>query len=124
MPDIPRISDTEWEVMKIIWSHGPLTATQILERLIAQDRTWHPKTAGTLIGRLVRKGALGHAKVNRVYVYRALVTEKESLSAMSRSFLERFFGGALAPMLAHFVEEKKLSRRQMKELRKLLDDAQ
>ena len=33
MPDFPQISDAEWDVMKIVWDHGPLTAGQIVPLL-------------------------------------------------------------------------------------------
>jgi len=51
-----------------------------------------------------------------------LVTERECVDAASESFLERVFGGSLWPMLAHFVEHKKLSAEEIRELRRLLED--
>jgi len=117
---IPRISDTEWEVMKVIWTQGPSTAEAVIEELQKQDPTWHPKTAKTLLNRLLKKGALGYDKTGRAYIYRALVNEKECQDAVSKSFLERVFGGSLRPMLAHFIERKKVSPKEVAELRRLL----
>ena len=48
MKFVPRISDTEWEIMRIVWARGPITASEIIERLAAADASWHPKTARTL----------------------------------------------------------------------------
>ena len=53
----PPISDAEWEVMKSVWDHGPLTAGEVVSRLEAQTR-WHPRTIKTLLARLVKKGAV------------------------------------------------------------------
>jgi BlaI family penicillinase repressor len=117
---IPRISDTEWEVMKVIWTQGPSTAEAVIEELQKQDPTWHPKTAKTLLNRLLKKKALGYDKAGRAYIYCALVNEKECQDAVSKSFLERVFGGSLKPMLAHFIERKKVSPKEMSELRKIL----
>src|SRR5512136_2677411 len=109
MKKIPRISETEWEVMKVVWAQAPCSASDIIAVLSAADASWHPKTAKTLLSRLVRKRALGFKKEGRAYVYRPLVRERECVDAASESFLDRVFGGSLKPMLAHFVEHKKLS---------------
>jgi len=120
---IPRISDTEWEVMKVIWTEGSTTADVVIEQLQKQDPTWHPKTAKTLLNRLLKKGALGYDKTGRAYIYRARVNEKECQDAVSKSFLERVFGGSLRPMLAHFVERKKISPKEAAELRRILNQS-
>ncbi len=120
MPAIPRISETEWEVMKVLWARSPLTAGAVVAALQAGDPTWHPKTAQTLLGRLVRKKALGVTKEGRVHQYRPLVSETDCVAAASDSFLDRVFGGSLQPLLAHFVERRKLSPAEVRELRALL----
>lgn len=117
---IPRISETEWEIMRIIWAQHPATAAEIVAQLSATDSSWHPKTAKTLLARLVAKGALGYESRGRAYVYEPLVTENECVAAASRSFLDRVFGGSLTPMLAHFVEARRMSREELRELEDLL----
>ncbi len=120
MKKIPKISETEWEVMQVLWSESPLSAEQIIERLAAHD-AWHPKTAKTLLNRLVKKQALGFEKEGRAYLYHPLVKQADCVQAASESFLDRVFGGALTPMLAHFVEHKRMSPEQIRELKRLLD---
>ena len=117
---VPRISDTEWEVMRAVWAGHPAPAGVIIERLVASDPSWHPKTARTLLGRLVEKGALTYTVDGRIFLYRPLVTEQECIAAASTSFLERVFGGALQPMLAHFVERESLSPEEVRELEQIL----
>ena len=120
MPTIPRISETEWEVMKVLWAHAPLTANDVIARLAAQDPSWHPKTARTLLNRLVKKKALGFRRDGRAYLYRPLVAERDCVAAVTDSFLARVFGGALEPMLAHFVERRKLSSAELRDLQRVL----
>jgi BlaI family transcriptional regulator, penicillinase repressor len=117
---VPRISDTEWEVMRAVWSGHPATAGEIADRLAQSDPSWHPKTARTLLGRLVEKGALTYTVDGRIFLYRPLVTEQECIAAASTSFLDRVFGGALQPMLAHFVERESLSPEEVRELEQIL----
>jgi BlaI family transcriptional regulator, penicillinase repressor len=121
MKSVPRISDTEWEIMRIIWGRHPLTASEVVERLAAKDASWHPKTVRTLLARLVRKKALDYKTNGRAYVYSPLVSEAECVATASESFLERVFGGSLQPMLTHFVEHRKLTDAELEELRRLLD---
>ncbi len=107
--------------MKVVWAEAPCTAGQIIERLTRADPTWHPKTVKAFLNRLVKKRVLGFRKEGRAYLYRPLVRESECVDAASESFLERVFGGSLKPMLAHFVERKKLSAGEVQELRELLE---
>ncbi len=120
MKTLPRISETEWEIMRVVWAQAPVTTVQILETLNSGEEKWHPATTKTLINRLVRKGALIFEKENRGYLYSPGVTEKECIKAVSASFLDRVFGGSLTPMLAHFVGERKLTAKEAQELRALL----
>lgn len=121
MKTIPRISDAEWAVMKVLWNRAPLPATEIIEAL-ATSESWAPKTVKTLLNRLVKKGALGFAQEGRAYLYLPMVTEAACATAASEAFLSRVFGGSLRPMLAHFVGEKRLSAKEVKELKRLLED--
>lgn len=121
MKRTPKISETEWEVMRVVWAEHPITAADIVARLTAADPTWHPKTTRTLLARLVEKKALDYTERGRVYVYEPRVSEQDCIAAASGSFLERVFGGALKPMLTHFIEQRRLSPQELAELRALLE---
>lgn len=121
MKNLPRISDTEWQVMKIIWAGSPITANEVVEK-IAGVTSWHSKTVKTLLGRLVKKKALGFHKEGRAYVYYPLVGENECIKAESRSFLDRIFSGSLNVMFANFLEEQDLSKEEIEELKRILEE--
>lgn len=120
MNRMPRISETEWEVMNVLWNRSPLAASQIIETLQAADPSWHERTVKTLLNRLLKKRALGFRKEGRAYLYRPLVLKADCVRAASESFLERVFGGSLQPMLAHFVENRKLSADEIAQLKRLI----
>jgi BlaI family penicillinase repressor len=120
MSEVPRISETEWEVMKIVWSQGPCSAGDIIAALQQTDSSWHPRTAKAFLNRLVKKQVLGFRKEGRAYMYYPLVRREECVDAVSETFLERVFGGSLKPMLAHFVQRDKLTPDEIRELRRLL----
>jgi BlaI family penicillinase repressor len=117
----PRISDAEWTVMKAIWQLKTATARQVVEAL-AGDALWKPKTIHTLLSRLVQKGALMTDKPGREYLFRPVLTEQECRLAASRSFISRVFDGKIAPFLACFLAEDKLSRKEIEELKTIIND--
>jgi len=120
---LPRISDAELVVMKAVWERAPVTANQVVEALERRKR-WKPKTVHTLLRRLVHKGALGFDKKGRQHHFRPRVDSADYTHAASRSFLSRFFDGEVVPFLARFLEREKLSRREIEELRRILDGKQ
>jgi BlaI family penicillinase repressor len=122
MSEIPKISEAEWEVMKIFWAKAvPCTANEIVEALAVWS-DWKPNTVKTLITRLVKKGALGFTEERRIYWYYPLVSEEQCIRSETRSFMKRIFGGALKPMLVTFLQEEKLSLEEIEELKRLLEE--
>jgi len=120
MPKTPNISDAEWVVMCVLWSRWPLSANDVVQDLGVR-KSWSPATIKTMLNRLVKKGALAYESQGKRYLYRPRAAQDQCVQSESRSFLERVFGGAVAPMLNHFVQTTKLSRGQIAELRRILD---
>lgn len=121
MKAIPRISESEWEVMRVIWADHPITAARVIAALTRQDAQWHPKTIRTFLTRLVRKGALDYEPDGHRYLYHPMVSEADCAAAATDSFLDRVFGGSMRPMLAHFVRNRNLSPQEIKTLKRILD---
>jgi len=121
LDELPRISDSEWEIMKVIWAKSPATAADVIHAL-RDNKSWKEKTIKTLISRLLQKGILTYEQVNRVYYYSPTISEEECKRTERESFLQRVYGGALKPMLVHFLQEEKLSSQEIAELKKILSD--
>ena len=119
MNTLPQISEAEFEVMKVIWKHAPISTNEITEKLTRTTK-WNPKTIQTLIKRLVTKGALSYEKQSRVFVYTPLIEEKEYIGQESHSFLERYYDGDITAMLSAYIEDDKLSESEIDTLRSLL----
>jgi BlaI family transcriptional regulator, penicillinase repressor len=121
MPKSSKISEAEWEVLKVLWKQAPQTANELAD-LLAPKNHWSPCTVKTLINRLVTKGIVGRVKEGRAFLFRPLVKETDCVLAATESFLDRVFDGSLNPMLARLVEHKKLTRKQIDELKRILDE--
>lgn len=117
---LPRISESEWRVMQVLWEHGPQTANDVVQRLDGQEK-WKPRTVKTLIGRLVQKGAVRFEEEGHRYRYSAAVREDECIRSETRSFVRRVYQGAMKPALAAFLEDVELSPQEIEELQKVLD---
>ena len=120
MNTIPRISEAEWQVMKVLWKKSPLTANDIVE-ILSKETPWKRETIRTLINRLVKKKALNFKKQSRQYLYFPLLNESECIMEETKSFVDRVNGGSLEPMLAAFVESEKLSPQKIARLKQILD---
>jgi len=121
MKELPKISEAEWEVLKIIWENSPCTSNQIIERL-ENTTKWMPKTIKTLITRLVKKNVLGFNVDGRVYFYYPLLTKQECVKAESHSFLKRIYNGTVKSMLINFIEDNELTKEEINELKEILDE--
>ncbi|REK53767.1 MAG: transcriptional regulator [Thermobacillus sp.] len=122
MGGIPRISDAEWEVMQVLWAGPPpMTAQDVIERL-APARAWSPRTVKTLLNRLLKKGAVRHEARGKMYVYFPAVSEEACVREERRHFLHRIYGGALTPMIAHLLKDERLTREEIEQLKRILDE--
>lgn len=123
MKQLPQISDAEWEVMKVLWDKGECTSSEVVNEL-SESTDWSPKTIRTLLTRLVQKEAVESVQdeSRRAHLFRPLISENEYLKSETKSFMKKLFGGAIKPMLANFLEDKKLSAKEINELKELLDE--
>jgi len=113
-----EISGAELEVMKVLWQQSPLTANEVVELLA--DADWHEKTVKTLLNRLVAKQAISFDKDGRAYRYYPLVAQADYQQKESRSFIDKVFGGRLAPLVAGFAGQKQLSADDIAELKHVI----
>ncbi|MBS4189881.1 penicillinase repressor BlaI [Bacillus sp. FJAT-49705] len=119
--EIPNISESEWEVMNVLWKKAPQTANDVISSL--QEQTdWKPKTVRTLLDRLVHKKVIGVNKDQRIYTFFPLYSQDECQRAEAHSFIKRIYGGALKSMLIQFVQEDSLSETDIRELRSILNE--
>ncbi|MBN2088515.1 BlaI/MecI/CopY family transcriptional regulator [candidate division KSB1 bacterium] len=121
MKNLPKISEAEWQVMKVLWDQSPLTANQIVEQL-ANEIDWNPRTVKTFLNRLMNKNALGIQQERRVYYYYPLVSRDEYARYERENLLQRVYNGALQPLLAAFLQDQKLSKQEIDELKLILEN--
>ncbi len=115
-----KISEAEWYVIKTLWKHSPLSASEIIEAL-REETHWNPKTIHTLISRLVSKGVVGVKKDVPYHLYFPLVSEADYKNVQTESFINKVYNGSIHLLITNFIKEEKLSREELDELKALLD---
>ncbi len=120
------ISDAEAVVMEVLWERGPLLAEGVVATLLQRGQ-WTEPTIKTLLNRLLNKRVVSVAKDGRRYVYTPVLAREDWVHSQSTGLLDRVFGGRVAPLVAHFSEQGRLTDADIAELRKLIrkiDDGQ
>ena len=115
------ISEAESIVMQVIWRTNPI-ATENVVAALAHKEEWQEPTVKTLLNRLLKKGAINAQKDGRRYLYSPVLKREQWLAAESKGFLERLFDGRVAPLVSHFSQHKKLSKKDIADLRRLIQE--
>jgi len=115
----PRISNSEWDVMSVVWAKEPLTAQEVFSAL-PTGHGWKQKTVNTFLTRLVEKGVLEVDKREKAHVYTSIVPREKCIQAESDFFLKRVFQGATGDLVLHFCEHADLTPEEIRELEQLL----
>ena len=116
-----NISESEWEVMGVLWNSAPRSSAEIVDELSAR-KGWRTRTIRTLLDRLVRKGAVGVRSDQRPNLYSPNVSREECLRQESQSFMDRVFGGEPASMMLHLARQMEISPSDIKKLKKILNE--
>jgi len=117
-----EISDSEWQIMKIIWHNHPQTLSGIVDAVI-RTLQWNPKTIQTLLGRLVKKGVVGKKQLSpRRYEYFPLVSENDYKQSLTKSFVSQVYDGKLSMLISAVVDNETLTIPEMKKLMQILDE--
>jgi len=107
--------------MEVLWQTSPI-ATEDLIAALGGAGKWHPSTVKTLLTRLLKKGVIRAQQDGRRYLYSPLMKREQWLTDESTGLLNRLFGGRVAPLVAHFSQRKRLSKKDVAELKRLIQE--
>ncbi len=119
---VEKISNAERVVMEVLWEKSPLSAQEVVEA-VALQKDMHEKTVKTLLNHLLKKKILGFDKEKRKYLYYPLLSRKAYVQFENKKFLENWFGDKVShQLLVSFAAKELLSKQEIEELKKLLDE--
>ena len=120
MKEIKRMTESELEIMQIIWRETAPVSRAVIEHTLNEKHPLAPTTILTLLTRLCDKGFLSQKKAGRTNVYEPLITEKDYLASESRLFLDRLFNGSVANFAVALCDSG-IKKEEVEELRRLLE---
>ncbi len=118
MGNLPKISEAELEVMRLLWEYGePMTVTMIRTEM-AKRFDWEATTVKTLLGRLHKKGAVERTQPEgqKVYSYRAIVSRDAYGQESAGRLIGKIFGGSAKKLVAALIQSDKLTKEDIAEL--------
>jgi predicted transcriptional regulator len=120
---VPKISDAEMEVLRLIIEMGEGTTGQIYEASM-KVKSWAPGTVITFVRRLEAKGFLEHTLIEgtKSYLYRPTAQGKALRRGVVKDLLERVFGGNPLPIVSYLLDEKKLTKSEITDLKHLIEE--
>jgi predicted transcriptional regulator len=119
VPKSIAISEAESLVMDVLWRVGMPAGSEDVVKALSKQK-WQETTVKTLLGRLLRKGAIKASRDQRRYLYVPVLTREQWLSFESTRLLDRLFGGRVAPLVAHFGQHHRLSKQDIADLKRLI----
>lgn len=119
--DDRTISESEREVLKVLWECGPLTVRQIREHLVEHGREWAHTTINTLLGRLEQKACVNCDRSGFAHVFSAAVSRDEIVQQRLSTLADEFCEGTRVPLMLALADGQKFSDEEIAQFRELLD---
>ena len=114
-----KISDAEWEIMRVIWHKEAVDATTI-EALLGPAMGWKLATVKTLLGRLVKKNILTTTQVGKKFIYTSRVTEAETVRSEAENLLTRICATKAGQTIAEMLETVELTAEDLLKIKQVL----
>ena len=120
--DKPALSETELEVLKVLWDIGSGNVREINESLLGRKRRWAYTTVSTLLARLQAKGYIESDKSAMPHVFRPLVSRDKLLRQRLGGLADDLCEGTATPLVHALVQGRRFSPQEIEGFRRLLDE--
>lgn len=115
------LTEQELEIMKVVWERKTATVRDVYEALRERKGVAYT-TVMTMMNILETKGHLVKRPEGRAYVYEPSQAQTQVISGMVQDFVDRVFDGAARPLVLSLLQERKLSREDLEEISRLIDE--
>ena len=117
----PHVTDAEFAVLTALWDEGDRTVRELTERLYPACTAADVATVQKLLQRLENKALVLRDRSQRIHRFSTAIPQKQFAGQQLSQLAEKLSGGSLTPLLVHLVESNRLSRRELDEMRALLE---
>ena len=120
--NLPRPTEGELAILRVLWERGPCTVREVMEALNEnREPPMIYTTALKLMQILFDKGLLQRDDSNRTHVYRPAVQAEKTKRQMVTDFMDRLFDGSALEMVTQALGAKKVSAKEMQQIRDLIN---
>ncbi len=120
----PPLANAELAVMDLLWQNDRLTARQIREQLYPDANKAQHGTVQRLLQRLEDKGYVERDRGLSVHLFSAALSRQTYAGRQLESLASNLTAGSFAPLITHLVQQKKISRDEIDQIRAILDEQQ
>jgi predicted transcriptional regulator len=118
-----QVGDLQLAILRVLWSRGEATASDVHGALHA-ERGLAPTTIATMLKKMEARDLVEHREDGRRFIYRPLVSEEGLTRSMVADLTDRMFGGSVSELVGHLLSEHELDRRELAELERLIGQAE
>ncbi len=123
MSDMPRPTDAELAILRVLWERGPSTVRQVFE-VLSEERNLGYTTALKMLQIMNEKGLVQRDASERVHIFSASQSRTQTQRSLLDDLLDKAFGGSSLSLVMQALATRKTSRRELAEIRRLLDQAE
>ena len=120
---LPRPTDAELELLRVLWDHGPSTVREIHDALGDAKDTGYTTTL-KILQKMAEKGLVRRDESQRSHVYAAAIPAEKTQRQLVRDLLRRAFGDSPGRLVLQALSEKRATEGELAEIRRLIDDLQ
>jgi predicted transcriptional regulator len=117
---LPRPTDAELSILRVLWERGPSTVRQVHD-VLCRERPTAYTTALKLLQIMTEKGLVRRDESDRTHIYHARLTEEQTQRQLVRDLLDRAFGGSATKLVMQALAARRATPEELGEIRKLID---
>jgi len=119
---LPRPTDAELSILRVLWDLGPSTVRQVHE-VLSRERPAAYTTALKLLQIMTDKGLVRRDEADRTHIYHPRVSQEQTQRQLVRDLVDRAFGGSATKLVMQALAARRASEEELGEIRRLLDSA-
>ena len=117
---LPRPTDAELAILRVLWQRGPSTVRQVHDTLLRERPTAYT-TALKLLQIMTEKGLVRRDESDRTHIYHARLSEEQTQRQLVRDLLDRAFGGSASKLVMQALAARRASAEELGEIRRLIE---
>ncbi|HYE15009.1 MAG TPA: BlaI/MecI/CopY family transcriptional regulator [Pyrinomonadaceae bacterium] len=120
-PTLPRPTDAELEILKVLWRRGPSTVREVFDVLSETKQTGYT-TVLKFMQIMAEKGLVRRDETARAHLYEAALAEEETQRQLIGDLLQRAFDGSAKKLVLQALSSERASSAELDEIRRMLDE--